>query len=262
MIEENTRADQCGRKSGASSNAPPWLGNAHWRRREVRYVHGIGFAVFVLVGIVSTGIAFPLLAHFWARRPLPGPEGFVEGSGAWFAMMLLSVLLLSPAVWAAYGLWRRIRFGESVCRIRTLPGVIGGWFKADVECRLPGHSNGTVKVWLINGLHKRRDQQHLLAGSGKLDHAGFWAMSQSIEVTVTPGERTVISVRLKVPRDPAQAYRRPDGRLTFPTSRMWVGDPPWLLVVLKRNGGINYRAMFSVPVFDTSDAPASEQRAE
>jgi hypothetical protein len=244
----------------AGADPAPWLANAQWRQRELRYVHGIGVAVFALVALLSGLIAFTWLSYLWANRPLPGPDGFVEGIAAWSALLLLGLLLLAPAVWAAFGLRRRIRFGESVCRLLTLPGVVGGWFKADVECRLPGEAHAKVEVWLINRLLNSNDVRHV--HDGRPERAGLWRMSQSMDVEVAPGARTVIPVRLKVPRDPKQFYRLPDGRPNSPASHFWDDKPAWLLVVRNRGAGTNFMAMFSVPVFDTSDAPASEQGAD
>ena len=253
--DANVHIGRSAKGLGASGNLPPWLANAHWRQREVRFVHGIGFAVFALGSLVFGSFAFGWLSLVYKYRPQPGIEGV--GVVAGIAALLLSVLLVYPLGLLIHGWMRRIRFGDSVCRLRTLPGVIGGWFKADVECHLPRNSDGHVVIRLINSNSGRG---YFSKGLGRRD--GIWRMEQAIDVAATAEARTVIPVRLKVPRDPTQFYRLPDGRFNPAASTNWVGEPTWILVLETDDTGKDYYAAFHVPVFDTNDAPASEQCAE
>ena len=87
-------------------------------------------------------------------------------------------------------------------------------------------------------------------------------MEQSLDVAVNADPRTVVPVRLKVPRDPKQLYRLPDGRFNSAASAAWESEPTWILVLKTGDADKDYYAAFHVPVFDTNDAPAAEQHDE
>jgi hypothetical protein len=225
----------------------PWLARADWRRRELRHVSGIGAGVFALGTVVFGGLAFGWFSLNHADR-----------SDAWLALLFPGIVLLVPVGLLARGWWRRLRHGESVCRLLTLPGVVGGWLRADVECNLRGGGEARIVVWLINRL-RGANMTALLTGAFERD--GLWRMSQEVSVAVAPAGRTVIPVRLHVPRDPRQYYRLPDGRPNSPASHLRSNEEPaWVLVLAQRRSGrTDFLAMFEVPVFDAPDAPAPER---
>ncbi len=220
----------------------PWLRNKEWRKREVVHGRTVGGPVLVLAFIFFAG---PILLIVWAAFfNSPGKAG--DGAIAPIIVMGAVIsMVLGPLIY----LWlRHRRYGNSVCRLLTLPGVIGDWFKADVECALPPDSGEPVIVRLKN-----------LVPAGKR-LAEKWRMEERLTVPVVAGARSVVPVRLRVPRHPAQVP------LSFDRghwARFWLGEGAvWHLELEKKAAGVDFFASFSVPIYDSLSAPTSEQRQQ
>jgi hypothetical protein len=211
----------------------PWLTLKMWRQREIVYRGNVGYGVLILAYLF---FGVPAVAILWIA--ITGPGAVSE------SMRILGLLLGSVLAFIVGGLtyWRlrQMRYGNSVCRLITLPGVVGGWFKADVECNLPADSDSTVVVRLKN---------FVPAGKRMVE---VWRMEQRPAVPVTPGTRSTIPVRLRIPRDPAQ-------RPMMVGDGFWLAGQSWVLEIEKQVPGIDFLAVFRVPIYDTADAPASEQ---
>jgi hypothetical protein len=210
----------------------PWLYNEQWAARKIVCARPVGGCVFMLA-IIFFGIPGVLLMIFHSSRDTSHANIFLGG-------ILLVVFGLIVYMWG-----RGVKYGDSVCRLKTLPGVIGGWFKADVECSLPTDSPGPVTVQLKNLKLVNRD------------YSCTWEMAQKVEANkvVSAGAgRSIVQIRLKVPRHSGQAPLS----LNSPADRHLI----WKLVVKKDAPGIDFVAEFDVPIYDISDAPESEQRPE
>jgi len=149
-------------------------------------------------------------------------------------------------VWLHVWLPRR-RYGHSVCRLLTLPGAVGGWFKADVECRLPPDPTEPVVVRLKN-----------VIGGGKSQRE-VWRMEQTLTFLVhpDPNARSIVPVRLQIPRHPQQLP------IPIPLNiRGLQTRPDWLLEIEKKTAGIDFFARFSVPIYDTPYGDPAEQRPD
>jgi hypothetical protein len=149
----------------------------------------------------------------------PEPEGAAIGLfvGASFGGLLAVV-----TYW-----WRNWRkFGKSVCHLETLPGVIGGWFKASVEVKLPADVTPAVKVKLENfTVEWWRPKVRQIK----------WEASESVlpdRFTRIQGDRYKVPVRFQIPA-------RKDYCAT------------WQLKVRAEFPGVNLRADFIVPIFET-----------
>ena len=119
----------------------PWLARKEWRERRV-ISHGVRGCVFAIAILFFGLISFGALAGVAANM--------VENPGeALRALVVLAVFVgaLAGTTWWWLN-WKK--FGKSVCHLETLPGVIGGWFKASVEVKLPTNILPAVKVKLEN----------------------------------------------------------------------------------------------------------------
>ena len=161
------------------------------------------------------------------------------------ALLSVSAMLLFIVGGLTYWWLRQRRYGESVCKLITLPGVIGGWLKADIDCRLPRESSGPVIVRLKNlTWHGKSSKLH-------------WEMEQRLApgtIQEQPGGRATVRVRLKIPRHPDQVPCRP--------TSFWDSPTHWTLEISRETKGVDFLTSFSVPVFDTTEAPPDEQRSE
>jgi hypothetical protein len=221
-----------GTSTGHASGQKPWLRNSHWATRKLVDRGGVDWPVFALVYVVGGAIlAAVVFGADWGED--------------WGAPLGIALFFLAALAWVTRFRLRHIRYGDTVCHLITLPGVVGGWFKADVECGLPAEA-GTVTVRLRNAA----------------DEGTWWSMEQPFNVAPMPGKpaRSVVKVRLRVPRDRSQRPFSPSMRFVF--GAPVVGNSTWLLE-LEKNAPrleLNFRAAFVVPIYDTPDAPAEEQQ--
>lgn len=221
----------------------PWLRNAGWAAREFGNDRSnlASAPMLFLAYLVGGGMSITFIASGLGLMPGAGnPGGEVSllslAAGGMFLSMLAAL---------TYVKIRHERFGESVCRLITLPGVIGGWFKADVECRLPpGAAPVIVRLRNLRQRHKGR--------------VVLWSMQKQVHVPPSPvpgSERFLVPVRLQIPRHPWQA---PDPL----EPGFWAPDTFWAIEIEKKCPGVDFFATFRVPIYDIPDAPEPEQRPE
>jgi hypothetical protein len=214
----------------------PWLRNERWAASVVPHENNPGWPILILAYLFFGGLSLLLMA---------GGLGLIDNSATDWEMTAIGGLLL----WVPGGLtiWkiRHLRFGKSVCRLITLPGVIGGWFKADILCRLPP---GTAP--LVVRLENREP--------GKFGPNVLWRLEQHVHAPPSPlpgSGQLLVAVRLHVPRDPLQV---PDPL----EPSLWTRSTYWVLEIEKNCPGVNFFATFRVPIYDIPDTPEAEQRAE
>lgn len=221
----------------------PWLRNAGWAAREFGNDRS-NVAGWPLVGVaylVGGGLSFVFIASGLGLMPgASNPGGEISPLSLAVGGMFLAMLGA-----LTYVKIRHERFGESVCRLVTLPGVIGGWFKADVECGLPsGSAPLVVRLRNFRQRHKGR--------------VVLWSMQKQIHVTPSPlpgSDRFLVPVRIQIPRHPWQVPDPLD-------AGFWTPDTYWMLEIEKKCRGVDFFAKFRVPIYDIPDALESEQRAE
>lgn len=196
-----------------SARDKPWLKNAAWRRRRgivYRPLRVRGSLVF-LAGLFFVGpfLVLGLVALFTADLPAEG------------ALVILLMLAGMAALVGGLGYvwWRHRRHGTSVCRLVTLPCFIDGPFAADVDCALPPDP-APVVLRLKNFVWEGRSMKEV------------WRTEEALEIAVSSA-RTIVPVRLNVPRDPAQ-----------------LGGALWILEIEKKCAGVDFHDAFIVPVFD------------
>ena len=221
--------------AGRASSGEPWLRNRQWASRELVDQRGLGWAVLLIAYVVGAAT----LAGVWATLR----EGAGEKS---IGVIVLAVFVIGILAVLTRLRVRGMRYGKTVCRLITLPGVVGGWFKADVRCGLPPHI-GPVTVRLKNTNTRGRFTQLL------------WSMEQSCPLEPLPGNgdtHSIVKVRLRVPRDRSQRFILPDMEFLLGAPADGVA---WILEVEKKSRGVDFAAVFNVPIYDTRGAPPAEQ---
>jgi hypothetical protein len=209
----------------------PWLRVDAWRRREIVAGRLVGTPVLLLAYVFFGG---PALFFLWLAVADPATS---SGESLRFAGLLMGSVLGFVVVGLTYWRLRYWKYGDSVCRLLTLPGRVGGWLKADVECALPAGGDDIVIVRLKNMVQAGRTPKEI------------WRMEQRLAVPVQ-GSRSVVPVRLQIPRKPEQKVLAPDaGALTR------FAAPWWVLEVEKKVPGIDFKVGFGVPVYDVPDIP-------
>jgi len=218
-------------RSGAQRK--PWLASKEWRERRIVVTHGMRDVFFTLavafigpmaIGAVTWGILGIVAGH---------PRGW---GGIFLGAMLSAFLAGFRYSWRA---WRK--FSKSVCHLETLPGVIGGWFKASVEVKLPVETRPTVLVRLEN--HK---------GAGTV-----WEISERVlpaQFTRIQGDRYLVPVRFHIPARKDYYAKTPWNPLRRCES--------WRLTITAELPGPDLNPVFQVPIFETDEAPPEEQTPE
>lgn len=209
----------------------PWLRVHAWRRREIVFGSPVGTGVLLLAYLF---FGAPALLFLWAGFTDPPTQ---SDASLRIAGLLMGSLLAFILVALTYWRLRNWRYGNSVCRLITLPGRLGGWLKADVECALPGGTDDTVIVRLKNMESRGRSVAEL------------WRMEQRMVVPVQ-GERTIVAVRLQIPRAKGQKVLSPNASAMDRFAAPW-----WVLEVEKKVPGIDFLAQFGVPVYDVPEMP-------
>ena len=202
----------------------PWLRVPQWRRREIVHSPAISDAILTLAVFFAGGLA---VLFIWLGLGTTGENRVIAFAAAGVFALMCAPLLHARA--------RRARYGSSVCRLRTLPAVAGGWLEADIECALPEGPGDTV-ARLTNSVLSGRRLVELWRTEAKLDVGGLG------------GGRVVVPVRLRIP---LAAEQKP---MTL-RSGGWAGQPLWFLEVEKRVRGPNFKAKFHVPVYEPFKLP-------
>jgi len=209
----------------------PWLRVDAWRRREIIAGRLVGTPVLLLAYVFIGG---PALFFFWLAIVDPPTA---SGESPRIAGLIMGPTLGFIVVGLTYWRLRYWKYGDSVCRLLTLPGRIGGWLKADVECALPAGGDDVVIVRLRNMIQAGRSAREV------------WRMEQRIVVPVQ-GARSVVPVRLQIPRARDQRLLAPEAGLLNRFAAPW-----WVLEVEKQVPGIDFKTAFGVPVYDVPEMP-------
>ena len=216
---------------GEVLSARPWLRVRAWRRREIVFGSPVS-TVFLLLACLFFGA--PALLFLWAGITDPATR---SGESLRITGLLWGSVMAFILVALTYWRLRHWRYGNSVCRLITLPGRLGGWLKADVECALPAGADDAVIVRLKNMESRGRSVAEL------------WRMEQRIAVPVQ-ADRTVVNVRLQIPRASGQKVLSPNAGALARFAAPW-----WVLEVEKKVPGIDFLAQFGVPVYDVPEMP-------
>lgn len=185
-----------------------------------------GLLCFVLLAIIALLLA---IAFFEAKIGI-GWRLFYVGFAAIFALPL----------WLVGALWLRgVLYGASTCTLRTVPGVIGGWLKADITCKLPKNPEGPIRARLASGIYRNRI---------------VWQMEEDVKALPVPvpgSDRSLVVVQLRIPAHEAQ----------HPLDVPQDYETWWTLRISQEARPVPFRADFLVPVCSGAYAVPAEQLA-
>jgi hypothetical protein len=187
------------------------------------------FIACLVVFVIASGAFVTWLLGFAAGEPALGSigAGLLLAGGSW---------VLLRRVRSHGTRWSVVKFS---CRLETLPGVIGGWFKAQVDAELPAApESASVRLAFLEG------------GDVEGAPTGIWSvvyeLGSSDLIAIGDG-RFRIPVRFQIPSRLAD----------------FTDDPRWVLTTrVKLSGQTSYSGSFVVPIYRTQQAPASEQQPE
>jgi hypothetical protein len=216
----------------------PWLARRDWRERRIVSQGGVKDFYFVL----GTGV-FGFAAVFLLACLVPGMRCSEADPDSGILPFLLGSVSCGAIAASILYLWlRQKKFGNSICLLETLPGVIGGWFKATIEVTLPLKPPPAVTVTLVNSMKAGRAAVRI------------WETSRRVWLEPIPGPRENryrIPVRLHIP-DEHKEY----------ATWSWLSGGGWCLSVRAELPGIDFFATFLVPIYKTDKAPPEEQLPE
>jgi hypothetical protein len=194
-----------------------------WRERRIES-HGVR-GCFLALAIPFFGLPALLSSTVALFRLIR------SGEIIWEAIIPATIFGGGLAVVVYY--WRHWRkFGKSVCYLETLPGVIGGLFKASVEFKIPGRLPPTVLVKLEN---------YKIAGIRPAIRLTAWETSKHVppsQMKRLQGNKYLIQVRFEIP----------SGKDYYEN---------WALSVTSELPGVNLSAYFNVPIFETAETHSS-----
>ena len=219
-------------RSGAQRK--PWLTSKEWRERRIVVSHGMrGFFFALALIFIGPMAILGFAGGIWALVEGHPAEGV---GGLFFGAMIAGFLAGFRYSWLA---WRK--FGKTICHLETLPGVIGGWFKASVEVTLPVETHPAVLVRVVN----------------RNERTTVWEISERVfpaQLTRIQGDRFLVPVRFHIPARKDYYAKTPWNALTGRGS--W-----WLHITAERPGG-DLAEVIRVPIFETGEAPPEEQTPE
>ena len=213
----------------------PWLWRDDWAARRITDTSGTE---------MWTAWVF---AAFWNLVSLPGAvlgvqAALRDGNRAGFIALLFPVVGVGILVWAVRATLRRRRFGTSLLQLDTLPAVVGHTLEGTVRTPAGLRPTGGFRV-LLTCLRR------VTTGSGRnrsTSESVLWQEERRV-----PGGGVGLPVAFAIPADAAPSDSRQSGDRTL-----------WRLEVSAEVPGVDYAAVFEVPVFRTAASAVAPTDAE
>jgi len=211
----------------------PWLWRADWAAGEIHYSPKAKAIFFVVLAIFWNLCTFSALASL--RTNVDPDRATIT---AWLMLFpLIGFGLLLTAIRALLQ-WRL--YGESTFQLKLVPATIGGALEGVIRCAHPLRPMRPVKLHLtcINRMR---------GGDGKTTDFPIW--SDQLEVSVDGAG--AIPVAIYIPPECRPTATEPiDNRVT------------WKLIVSFTANPVSYRAVFEVPIFESSESTARASDAD
>lgn len=220
----------------------PWLWKQEWADGAIPSSGKTVMVTAILFAVFWNLVSMPLLAF------LPA-EVFRKGNHAAAFGFLFPLVGLGLLAWAAVSVARWRKFGQSVFRMASVPGVIGG--------PLSGVVSVPVHLEPEDGFHATLScVRRVTTGSGKHRHTSeriLWQDERTLrrELLERDLARSAIPVLFGIPYDQPPT----DERNAADTVR-------WRLDVRAKVPGLDYAAQFEVPVFRTAESSEAFQLDE
>lgn len=172
------------------------------------------------------------------------PEALREGNRAVLLALVFPAIGLGLLVWAIRLTVRYRKYGISVFRLATVPGVIGRLLQGIIVTNAPVRPLEGFRVTLtcINRISR--------SGSDNTHEKVLWQEERSVTRVHREGRRTVIPVSFRLPHDARESDERDQHDKVI-----------WRLEAHASVPGVDYHVSFDVPVFRTpeSDTPLTEE---
>jgi hypothetical protein len=207
----------------------PWLHKEEWRSRRIPS------------SMKSTVMLSGVMAIFWNVVSVPlaflVPRELEKGNHAALIVLIFPIVGLGLAIWAGQSFLRYRKFGRSVLSLRSLPGVVGGPLEGQVETGVTMPPETSFHLTLSSVRRVR-------SASGRnrsTRESVLWQRVQELDGEVHFGrEGTVVPISFSIPFSCRPTDESdPDDRVV------------WRLSIDAALPGIDYHAVFEVPVFRT-----------
>ena len=212
----------------------PWMWKADWAAGRIVSSSKMTMLAALAFAFFWNAISFPL----WFVLP---HEIIDKGNRVALLGLLFPGIGLVFVGWAVLSILRWRKFGRSVLRIASVPGVIGG--------QLVGVIQTSAKVRPEDGFHLLlRCVRRITTGSGKqrsTSETVLWEDERIVmhELLEDQAELSAIPVEFQIPYDCRPSDERNADDQTL-----------WRLTAAAEVPGIDYAATFEVPVFKTAES--------
>ncbi|NIN73361.1 MAG: hypothetical protein GTO46_15840 [Gemmatimonadetes bacterium] len=224
--------------------AEPWLWRPDWAAGRIegssraKMYQAWGFALFW--NLISYAVA-----------PLAIAEGYLrEGEPLVLLVLVFPLVGAGLLIWATRATIRQRKFGVSVFRMASVPGVIGRKLEGVILTNTVVRPDDAFRVTLtcVN---------RITTGSGKSRSTReniLWQEERRIRLVHQVGRATAVPVAFRLPQDVRQSDTSEPGDQII-----------WRLEAHAEVPGVDYHARFDVPVFRTPESdiplPPEEQEA-
>ena len=212
----------------------PWMWVDKWRTPEIagqaRTTMWLAIGFAAIWNLVSLPILFIV------------PGEVADGNNAALVGLLFPLVGVGLAVWAVREVIRHRRYGASMLHLETHPVPLGGGLRAtlNIPARLQAREV-QVQLACVN---------RYVTGSGKNRSTRenvLWEDKQQVTARSGTGPgQTSARMEMRLPAgQPVSSDENPKNRII------------WRLIATSEEPGVDYKAVFELPVFDTGEAGAS-----
>jgi hypothetical protein len=208
----------------------PWLRRADWAKGEIKF-SASSRALLAVAGTLAF-LLFAVPVELLLLRELINKQNW--GGLTWVVFLTLGETIVA---WPIILVRRWHKYGPSVFQMASVPGVIGG--------ELRGVIRTSVKIRPAGGFRVTLTCRRTVRTNGDGNKEACWQLEQVIvhEVPENDPERSAIPVLFQVPFE------------CLPTD--FEAGTHWQLEVKAAMPGVDYRAVFDVPLFKTPQSDPS-----
>ena len=220
----------------------PWLWRPDWAAGRIECASRGGLIAAWSFALFWNSIAFTI--PFFII-----PPALQEGEKFVLFLLIFPIIGLGFLAWAVRATLRYRKYGVSVLRLATLPGIIGRLFQGVIIARTLIHSHDGFHVTL-SCVHRT------VTGSGdnrKTHEEVLWQEERTITRPHVVEGATAVPVAFRIPDDARKSdHSDPSNSIV------------WRLEVAAAVPGVDYQAHFDVPVYRTaeSELPLTEAELE
>ncbi len=208
----------------------PWMWREDWAAGRIQDASRGGMAMAWIFALFWNLISIPAAV-------LAVPQGMQQGKRAALVVLLFPLVGVGLLAWAVHTTLRYFRFGASTLELSTLPGVIGRHIAGTVQTTtgLPAGQPCRVELTCVHRVttgsgRNRSTSEHIL-----------WQEEQ--EANASPA-----------PHGVALAFDIPIAALVQPSGGTAGDRVLWRLRAHASMPGVDYDAVFEVPVFRTAES--------